>query len=1333
MTSSIQRRYCGLDPRLMWFIGTLLPVTIGVAAMAQTPDTPATSREGLLLEYDFDGNATDRSGARRDGQVHGNAVYVAGRKGPCFSFDGQTHVDTGLADSALGPEFTVECWVNPADTQSPYADIFGNHAHGGRGFVMEQGPEGQNTYNVSCGAGSHRWMTSEAVALTPGTWQHVALIKTRDELRFCLNGLVVAVVADRSPMASSPVNLRIGWSIDEPSRRFRGLIDEVRVWRRAITRFDHAAIPPERAAETLANHLRVKARQIVDKDVIARCGPPTFDLSVDERLASALPSGLAEIPIALEAEWSDFQGTARSTSLLPPVILQRASGFRAKFTPPADLKPGYWWVRCGSQIAGAERRLSRLPTVFSFVIHPRIVPATPIAPDRPAVATEAVELTRTLSLDGDMWRLAIDPKNVGRQEGWFNEPRKDAKPTKVPWILQDAFPNYHGVVWYWRRLEAPANPHEGGRTLLRFNAVSYMANVWLNGRPVGEHEGAETPFMLDVTDAIKPGAENLLAVRVLNPTYEPIDGISLYEVAKSLNHYPVQPNASYNAGGIHRSVEVLLAPTVRIEDVQSIPDWKTGEVRVRVNLRNAGPKDAVARLSISVAPAARGTTIAAKTFEQPLVPGDTLVEAVFRVPSHRLWELNDPYLYRVTARVEAVGSRSADEQSVRFGFRDFRYDNGFFRLNGKRVFLQGPMNQILYPAGYLLPHDPDLLRRDVMNMKTFGFNFCRVAFSSSTPEQLDLCDEVGLLIVQGHLADWQLDWHTKEYPNIEKRFDRSIVEQIRRDRNHPCIIAWGHMNETSDGRLFRHGVDALSLVRTLDEHRMLLLNSGRFDNAWTFGSASNPGSWTWDAPVRDLHDYPNVPHTADILRRLRGVGSNPSEAPIVMTEYGQCSGQNYPRLLRQFEQIGKAHGDDADYFRKKWAQCEADWKAWRLDECWARPEDFFVASQANVARLRLVGSNAILANPKVVGHALWNALTDTYHGCGLTTLFRELKPTITDVATDLGAPLRWCLFVEPVNVYRGGTVRLEAVLANHDALRPGKYPVRVQVVGPKTQRLLDKMISVEVPAGDGKTEPPFAFQAFAEDLRLDGPSGQYRFIATFTQGAAAAGEGVEFYATDPADMPAVSQEVTRWGEDPELDQWLKAHGIRTRPFAAGEPPANRVILACGKPPAPGGQAVFAELTRCMSAGSTVVFLDLVTLAEGGQPMRWSPVEPKGSIGDINVVGGFYRKDDWAKDHPIFAGLPAGGIMDYTFYREIIPVTVMTGLPTPAEAVCGAIRTSGGVDTNSYASGLHIAIYKLGTGRCILNNLRVRENLGKDPVAERLLRNLLNTAASPSGV
>ena len=193
-------------------------------------------------------------------------------------------------------------------------------------------------------------------------------------------------------------------------------------------------------------------------------------------------------------------------------------------------------------------------------------------------------------------------------------------------------------------------------------------------------------------------------------------------------------------------------------------------------------------------------------------------------------------------------------------------------------------------------------------------------------------------------------------------------------------------------------------------------------------------------------------------------------------------------------------------------------------------------------------------------------------------------------------------------------------------------------------------------------------------------------------------------------------EVVLAGDDAELAKWLGDHGIRCRTLAAGEPAQREVILVSKTPPA------FEELWRRVERGATAVFLSPEVLKKGDQPLGWLPLANKGTATPIR--GWLYLKDEWAKRHPIFDGLPSGGLMDYTFYREIIPDTVLVGQDPPAEAVAGAIKAS-----QDYSSGLMVAVYESGAGRFILNTLLIRENLGTHPAAERLLRNLLNYAAS----
>jgi hypothetical protein len=202
-------------------------------------------------------------------------------------------------------------------------------------------------------------------------------------------------------------------------------------------------------------------------------------------------------------------------------------------------------------------------------------------------------------------------------------------------------------------------------------------------------------------------------------------------------------------------------------------------------------------------------------------------------------------------------------------------------------------------------------------------------------------------------------------------------------------------------------------------------------------------------------------------------------------------------------------------------------------------------------------------------------------------------------------------------------------------------------------------------------------------------------------------------------MPAVETTVTLWGVDTELKQWLTAHGILTREFPPA-PDAREVILVSRKP-ASDDAAAWRELAARIARGSTAVFLSTSVFAKGDQQLAWLPLAHKGT--PATIYGWLYLKDEWAKTHPIFDGLQSGGLMDYTYYREIIPDEVLSGQDPPAEAVAGAIKAS-----QDYDSGLMVSVYNLGAGRIILNTLLIRDNLGKHPAAERLLRNMLHYAA-----
>lgn len=1137
------------------------------------------------------------------------------------------------------------------------------------------------------------------------------------------------------------------------------------------------------------------------------------------------------------------------------------------------------------------------------------------------LAGDPVATSRVLSLDGEGWFLTIDPDNVGREEHWEKAPAQDAKTTHVPWVIDVAFPGYDGLAWYWKSFTAPPNPHEQGRTLLRFWAVDFKADVWLNGEYLGSHEGGETPFYFDVTDCMKPRAENLLAVRVLNPSDKPIDGITLQASPHSFRVSEFRAGSAMNHGGILDSVEVICEPAVRIEDVFAKPDLETGEIVVETTAFCAADEALPATVEVTVGPAASGETCAASCVPVELTPGKNVSRAVLKIEQPRLWQLDDPYLYRVSVRLKTDRyPKSFAERSVRIGFREFTFRDGYFRLNGKRIFLKCSHTCNHTPIGLRMPHDEDIYRRDLINCKAMGFNAIRFIMGMPARYQLELADEIGLMVYEEPLSAWQRDYS----PQFEKWFDDSVRGMILRDRNHPSVVIWGLLNETNEGPLFRHAVDALRLVRELDDSRMVMLNSGRWDNgtatsvvnpasgrllwrkstigsepfvgrnegeepvrvfniAWpagalalhpgpkgeyavvrwtapkqsrcnvdaafsditvdaattdvhvlhngsplfegflnldgrgreakfggpvlarkgdtidfvvgqgnahyggdstglaatialddgtvyqanegistashgggggcpwdcgmlapggkpkaetfvafdrprcgdvlTPGTLSNPYTSTWDDTLCDRHPYRSVPHTADDIRFYREVrgyaGACGGLEPYFPSEYGIGSGVNWARVVRLFEQNGCLGGQDCQFYRSQLERFLADYRRWNMESVFGTPEGFFRQSLARNASQRTLGLNALRSNPHVVGYSLTGTVDQVLCGEGLTTTFRELKPGTVDAVFEGFAPLRWCTFVEPLNLYSGGEATFEAVLANEDVVKTGSYPARVAVFDPDNKCIVDRPTTVNVPAG----EPRFALPVFKERIRIDGPSGCYRFEVFFEKGAAASGGMTEFHVFRKEDMPLVRTEVCLWGEDAGLRQWLDQNGIKTVAFDPGVPVDRKRLFLAGATPPPQPEDAFADLTKRIKAGSAAVFLQPAVFRAADDSTAFLPLEKRGAFAELPAW--LYHVDQWAARHPIFAGLQSGGLMDYAYYREIIPKTHLVDAQTPDSTVAAGNDTS-----SNYCSGLMTAIYQVSDGRILVNTLLVRENLGVVPQAERLLRNMLIDLSPP---
>lgn len=1143
---------------------------------------------------------------------------------------------------------------------------------------------------------------------------------------------------------------------------------------------------------------------------------------------------------------------------------------------------------------------------------------------QPALAADSsANVSTVVTLDGPDWLLGTDPENQGKDQKWWLKPIDGAKQVPVPGIIQDqnAFPEYHGVAWYWKDFTAPKNPHPQGHYILKFWSVDYKADVWVNDVYFGDHKVQEAAFEFDITKAIKPGAANRLAVRVLNPVGDrEIDGITLGKSTKRTKGDRPIPHTTWgeqNFGGILDSVELMITPAVRVSDVFAKPDYKTGILKVQVEVDNMTGKKSDAALQCTVGSASEGRVLDLAAQSGSFPAGKSTVELTLKVPNWKLWELNEPYLYRVTARLVAKDTpNSLDEFSVRTGFRDFRFEDGYFKLNGKRVILRCSHTGGEVPILYMIPHDPDIDRKTILHMKEMGFNSIRYFCHAPRRRQADLSDELGMMIY----TEPQSGWFMENWPGAKELMETSMSGLILRLRNHPSVTMWGILNETGAGIVHENAVNMLPMVRSLDDTRIVMLNSGRFDgqdlgggisglcswkpksspdvpsvaynptdkdvsspyHVWnpgkvsshsgrgdgvssairftvpadgsykieaafgkpdsyrffingenksdlvkpadnnqmkmdqeltlkkgdlldfccvqahdvdtaiqisgggkvynlekelttstrfvfnqtdkdgnvkttekeiaggknpfgnwslgsmpigqdnqpgaftlyddnktftTVGSISNPGSLIWEDLLEDRHPYQPAPHTLNILNTLRTLG-NP-QRPYFMSEYGIGSGLNLFRMMRLYEQAGQDKALDAQGYAKRLEWFMNDWNRWHMADTFGTPNHYLDLTLAEMGQLRLVGLNAIRANPNIVGHSMTGTADQGNSGEGVITLFRELKPNSMDSLIDGWAPLRWCLFAEPIQLYSGDTVRLEAVMANEDILKTGvSYPAEIRVIDPHGKPVFAKNFEFTVPEkGQIGNLPPLAFGVFNEQVKIEGPTGEYKMLATLEKGGAPYGQEYSFFVTNRDTLPPVKTEVALWGEDEGLLNWLTTNQIPAQKYDPAKIAAPKVILV-GNQPA-GDQAAFAELAGQIARGSRVIFLNPGVFKLGDNPVALLPLANKGSLHGLDTW--LYHKDDWTTVHPFFQGLPTG-VMNYQFYREIISGQAFS-FDVPDEIAAGAINT-----TMGYSSGLMLTVHNLGTGKFVLNTLQIRNNLGPNPVADRLVRNMINYMA-----
>ena len=345
-----------------------------------------------------------------------------------------------------------------------------------------------------------------------------------------------------------------------------------------------------------------------------------------------------------------------------------------------------------------------------------------------------------------------------------------------------------GIGWY--RKHFSVNPKEKNkRYVIAFDGVYMNATVYVNGHKLGTRPYGYSSFEYDITPYINKVGDNVVAVRVNNSD---------------------QPNSRWYSGcGIYRHVWLKKSAESYITQWgQYVSTTPQGKVKIKVDAHVAGGKKMTVRHTILDA---AGKVVAKG------VGGET---QTLKVTHPHLWNIGDGYLYTVKSEL-LVGGKVMDTETTKTGFRDIKFDaqKGFF-LNGKNMKINGVCEHHDFGCLGAVVNE-DAMHRKLTILRDMGVNAIRSSHNPPAPELLNMCDSMGLLVMDESFDMWRRKKSQNDYARFfDEWHQRDLSDLVKRDRNHPSVFMWSIGNEVLE-QWSNAAADTLSL-----EQANLILNAG---------------------------------------------------------------------------------------------------------------------------------------------------------------------------------------------------------------------------------------------------------------------------------------------------------------------------------------------------------------------------------------------------------------------------------------------------------------------------------------------------------------------------
>jgi len=344
---------------------------------------------------------------------------------------------------------------------------------------------------------------------------------------------------------------------------------------------------------------------------------------------------------------------------------------------------------------------------------------------------------------------------------------------------------WQGICWYQKNFNLPQTLKDK-RLFMKFEGAMNVADVWVNGQKVASHLGGYLPLVFDFTSAAKFDETNSILIRLDNND-NAVTGPKPMRIL-DFNMY----------GGLYRDAFLIIKEPLHITDpilaakpagggiFVTYPKVTKNEatVQVKTNVKNDYPEG---KEFIVLNEIWKGKTlITSKLSSEIRIGAQTYMDVTehLAVPQPDLWSPKSPSIYTLKTKV-LINRKLVDIIETKIGIRHIEIKKEGFFINGEMMFLRGVNRHQEYPyIGYALSNEAQY--RDAVKIKEAGFDYIRLSHYPHSPAFMDACDELGLVVLDAILG-WQ---YYSTDPAFQQQIFQTGRELIRRDRNHPCVIAW---------------------------------------------------------------------------------------------------------------------------------------------------------------------------------------------------------------------------------------------------------------------------------------------------------------------------------------------------------------------------------------------------------------------------------------------------------------------------------------------------------------------------------------------------------------